>query len=62
MMEAIKLCFLLDKVNHSQLESDVSALCVNNNLASGEDKVTFYQGGKHTGGIRFELTGLSTQV
>ena len=41
MTEAAKLRFLLDKVNHPQLESDVSALRVNNNLASGEDKVTF---------------------
>ena len=41
MTEAAKLRFILDKVNHSQLESDVSALRVKNNLASGEDKVTF---------------------
>ena len=41
MTEAAKLRFLLDKVNHPQLESDVSALRVKNNLASGEDKVTF---------------------
>ena len=41
MKEAAKLHFLLDKVNHSQLESDVSALHVKNILASGEDKVTF---------------------
>ena len=39
--EAAKMRFLLDKVNHPQLESDVSALRVKNNLASGEDKVTF---------------------
>ena len=38
--EADKLRFPLDKVNHSQLESDVSALHVKNILASGEDKVT----------------------
>ena len=41
MTEAAKLRFLLDKVNHPQLESDVSALRINNNHASGEDKVTF---------------------
>ena len=41
MTEAAKLPFLLDKVNHPQLESDVSALRVKNNLASGEYKVTF---------------------
>ena len=41
MTEAAKLRFLLDKVNHPHLESDVSALCVKNNLTSGEDKVTF---------------------
>ena len=39
--EAAKMRFLLDKVNHPQIDSDVSALPVNNNLASGEDKVTF---------------------
>ena len=39
--EAAKLHFLLDKVNHPHLESDVSALRVKNNLAPGEDKVTF---------------------
>ena len=33
--------FLLEKVNHPQLESDVSDVRFNNNLASGEDKVTF---------------------
>ena len=33
--------FLLDKVNHPQLESDVSDVRFNNNLASGEDKVAF---------------------
>ena len=31
----------MDKVNHPQPESDISALRVKNNLASGEDKVTF---------------------
>ena len=41
MTEAAKLPFLLDKVNHPQLESDVSALHVKNNLASGKYKVTF---------------------
>ena len=41
MTEAAKLRFLLDKVNHCQLESDVSALRTKNNLASGEDKVMF---------------------
>ena len=41
MTEAAKLRFLLDKLNHPQLESDISALRVKNNLASGEDKVTF---------------------
>ena len=41
MTEAAKLCFLLDKVNHPQLKSDVSALRVKNNLASGEYKETF---------------------
>ena len=41
MTEAAKLRFLLDKVNHPQLESDVSALHIKNNLASGEDKVKF---------------------
>ena len=41
MTEAAKLRFLLDKVNHSQLESDVSALRVKNNLAADKDKVTF---------------------
>ena len=40
MTEAAKLRFLLDKVNHPQLESDISALRLKNNLASGEDKVT----------------------
>ena len=35
MTEAAKLRFLLDKKNHPQLESDVSALRVKNNLASG---------------------------
>ena len=33
--------FILDKVNHPQLESDISALRVKNILASIEDKVTF---------------------
>ena len=41
MTEATKLRFLLDKVNHPHLESDVSDLRVKNNIASGEDKVTF---------------------
>ena len=41
MTEAAKLRFLLDKFNHPHLESDVSALRVKNNIASGEDKVTF---------------------
>ena len=41
MTEASKLRFLLEKVNHLQLESDVSALRVKTNLASGEDKVKF---------------------
>ena len=41
MTEAAKLRFLLDKVNHPQLESDVSALRVKNNIASGEEKGTF---------------------
>ena len=41
MTEAAKLRFILDKVNHPQLESDVSDLRVKNNLASREDKVTF---------------------
>ena len=41
MTEAAKLRLLLDKVNHPQLKSDVSAMRVNNNLASGEEKVTF---------------------
>ena len=41
MTEAAKLLFLLEKVNHPQLKSDISALRVKNNLASGEDKVTF---------------------
>ena len=35
MTEAAKLRFLLDKKNHPQLESDVSALRVKNNIASG---------------------------
>ena len=35
MTEAAKLRFLLEKVNHPQLKSDVSALRVKNNLASG---------------------------
>ena len=38
--KAANLRFLLDKVKHPQLESDISALRVKNNLASGEDKVT----------------------
>ena len=33
MTEAAKLRFLLDKVNHPHIESDVSALQVKNNLA-----------------------------
>ena len=41
MTEASKLRFLLDKVNHPHIKSDVSALRVKNNLASGEDKVKF---------------------
>ena len=41
MKEAAKLRFQLDKVNHPQFESDISALRVKNNIASGEDKVTF---------------------
>ena len=41
MTEAAKLRFLLEKVNHPQLKSDISAPRVKNNLASGEDKVTF---------------------
>ena len=41
MTEAAKLRFLLDKVNHTHIESDVSALRIKNNIASGEDKVTF---------------------
>ena len=41
MTESSKLRFLLDKVNHPQLESDISAMHLKNNLASGEDKVTF---------------------
>ena len=41
MTEASKLRFLLDKLNLPQLESDISALCINNNLESGEEKVTF---------------------
>ena len=41
MTEAAKLRFLLDKVDHPRLKSDVSAMRVKNNLASGEDKVTF---------------------
>ena len=41
MTEAAKLRFLLEKVNHPHIESDLSALRVNNNIASGEDKVTF---------------------
>ena len=41
MTEAAKLPFLFDKVDHPQLESNVSALRVKNNLASGEYKVTF---------------------
>ena len=41
MTEAAKLLFILDKVNHSQLKSDISDLRVKNHLASGEDKVTF---------------------
>ena len=41
MMEAAKLRFLLYKVNHPQLKSDVSALRVKNNLASKEEKVMF---------------------
>ena len=32
MTEAAKLRFLLDKVNHPQLKSDVSALRVKNNI------------------------------
>ena len=36
-----KLRFLLDKVDHPLLESDVNALRVKNNLTLGEDKVTF---------------------
>ena len=39
--EAAKLRFLLDKVNHPQLKSDISALRVKYNIASGKDKVTF---------------------
>ena len=41
MTEAAKLRFLLDKVNHPQIESDISSLRVKNNLALGEDKVIF---------------------
>ena len=41
MTEAAKLRFLLDKVNCPQLKIDIIALRVKNNLASGEDKVTF---------------------
>ena len=41
MTKAAKLRFLLDKVNYPQLDSDISALRVKNNLVSGEDKVTF---------------------
>ena len=41
MTEATTLRFLLDKVNYPQLESDIRALRVKNNLASGEDKVKF---------------------
>ena len=41
MTEASKMRFLLEKVNHPQLKSDISALRVKNNFASGEDKVTF---------------------
>ena len=41
MTEAAKLRFLLDRVNHPQLKSDVSALRVKNNIESREDKVTF---------------------
>ena len=41
MTKATKLRFLLNKVNHHQLKSDVSALRVKNNIASGEYKVTF---------------------
>ena len=39
--EVAKLRFLLEKVNHLQVESYVSPLLVKNNLASEEDKVTF---------------------
>ena len=35
MTEAAKLRFLLEKVDNSQIESDVSALRVSNILASG---------------------------
>ena len=41
MTEADKLRFLLDNVNHHQLDSDVSALRIKNNIESGEDKVKF---------------------
>ena len=41
MTEAAKLQFLLNKVNHPQLENDIIVLRVKNNLASVEDKVTF---------------------
>ena len=41
MTEAAKLRFLLDRVNHPQLKSDVSALRVKYNIDSREDKVTF---------------------
>ena len=38
MTEAAKLRLLLDRLNHTHLKSDVSALSVKNNIASGEDK------------------------
>ena len=44
MTEAAMFRFLLEKVNHPQLDSDVKSLCVKNNLASGEDKVKFTKG------------------
>ena len=46
MTEAAKLRFLLNKLNHPQLKSDVSDLQAKNNLASGEDKVTFTKAAK----------------
>ena len=59
MTEAAKLRFLLDKVYDPQIEIDVSALRVKNNLSSGEDKMIFTKAENIGDGISFKLTKLS---